>query len=101
MPKTDPKTPGAQSYFVVNSDESEPGTCKDRDLLRFNPHALVEGMLIGSYAIRASVSYNYMRGEFMDEVYARFCQAVKDAYSNGWAGKDIHRECGLSARDHS
>lgn len=84
MPKN-----GGQSYFVINSDESEPGTCKDRDLLRFNPHAVVEGMLIGSYAIRATVSYNYMRGEFMDEVYRNFMQAVSDAYTNGWAGKDI------------
>jgi len=84
MPKN-----GGQSYFVINSDESEPGTCKDRDLLRFNPHALVEGMLIGSYAIRATVSYNYMRGEFMDQVYKNFMQAIKDSYANGWAGKDI------------
>ena len=84
MPKN-----GGQSYFVINSDESEPGTCKDRDLIRFNPHALVEGMLIGSYAIRASVAYNYMRGEFMDQVYKNFMQAIKDAYANGWAGSDI------------
>lgn len=84
MPKN-----GGQSYFVINSDESEPGTCKDRDLIRFNPHALVEGMLIGSYAIRATVSYNYMRGEFMDEIYRRFMQAISDAYSHGWAGRDI------------
>ena len=79
----------AQSYFVVNSDESEPGTCKDRDLIRFNPHALVEGMLIGCYAIRASAGYNYMRGEFMDEVYKRFMDALKAAYDNGWAGDNI------------
>ena len=84
MPKN-----GGQSYFVINSDESEPGTCKDRDLLRFNPHALVEGMLIGSYAIRATVAYNYMRGEFMDEVYRNFMAAIKAAYDNGWAGQDI------------
>lgn len=80
---------GGQSYLVVNSDESEPGTCKDRDLIRFNPHALVEGMLIASHAIRASVGYNYMRGEFMDEVYHRFMQAVQDAYEYGWAGQNI------------
>jgi len=79
----------AQSYFVVNSDESEPGTCKDRDLIRFNPHALVEGMLIGCYAIRASVGYNYMRGEFMDEPYLRFMQALKEAYDQGYVGKNI------------
>jgi NADH-quinone oxidoreductase subunit F len=56
-------TPG-QKYIVCNSDESEPGTCKDRDILRFNPHALVEGMAIAGYAIGATVGYNYMRGEF-------------------------------------
>ncbi|MBX2839901.1 MAG: NADH-quinone oxidoreductase subunit NuoF [Gammaproteobacteria bacterium] len=84
MPKESP-----QSYFVVNSDESEPGTCKDRDLIRFNPHALVEGMVIGCYAIRASVGYNYMRGEFMDEVYKNFMRALSEAYEHGWVGKDI------------
>ena len=91
MPKPDPESdkPFGQSYLVVNSDESEPGTCKDRDLLRFNPHALVEGMLIGCYAINASVGYNYMRGEFMDESYGRFMTALDEAYKHGWAGKDI------------
>jgi len=84
MPKN-----GGQSYFVINSDESEPGTCKDRDLIRFNPNALVEGMLIGSYAIRASVAYNYMRGEFMDQVYTNFMTAIMAAYDHGWAGNDI------------
>jgi NADH-quinone oxidoreductase subunit F len=49
-----PKTPGVQKYVVCNSDESEPGTCKDRDILRFNPHALVEGMAIAGYAIGAT-----------------------------------------------
>ena len=58
-------------------------------MIRFNPHALVEGMLIGCYAIHASVGYNYMRGEFMDENYTRFMQALKEAYQQGWAGKDI------------
>ena len=91
MPKPDPEgeKPFGQSYLVVNSDESEPGTCKDRDLLRFNPHALVEGMLIGCYAINASVGYNYMRGEFMDESYKRFQHALKEAYDQGWVGKNI------------
>ncbi len=84
-----PKSGGGQNYLVVNSDESEPGTCKDRDILRFNPHALVEGMLIGCYAIGATVGYNYMRGEFMDEPYIRFSQALKEAYEKGWIGKDI------------
>ncbi len=82
------KMPG-QKYIVCNSDESEPGTCKDRDLLRFNPHALVEGMAIAGYCIGATVGYNYMRGEFMDEPFIRFEQAVKEAYEAGLLGKDI------------
>ena len=56
-----------QKYVVCNSDESEPGTCKDRDILRFNPHTTVEGMAIACYAMGATVGYNYLRGEFMDE----------------------------------
>ncbi len=84
-----PKTPGIQKYVVCNSDESEPGTCKDRDILRFNPHALVEGMAIAGYAIGATVGYNYMRGEFMDEPYLRFVAALKDAYAHGLLGKNI------------
>ncbi|AHE99016.1 NADH-quinone oxidoreductase subunit NuoF [Thioalkalivibrio paradoxus] len=81
-------TPG-QKYIVCNSDESEPGTCKDRDILRFNPHALIEGMAIAGYAIGATVGYNYMRGEFMDEVYRRFADALKEAYDQGFLGRDI------------
>ncbi len=81
-------TPG-QKYIVCNSDESEPGTCKDRDILRFNPHALVEGMAIAGYAIGATVGYNYMRGEFMDEVNTRFMGALQEAYEAGFLGKDI------------
>ncbi len=84
-----PKTPGVQKYIVCNSDESEPGTCKDRDILRFNPHALVEGMAIAGYSIGATVGYNYMRGEFMDEPYQRFVGALKEAYAAGLLGKDI------------
>ncbi|MDH5424010.1 MAG: NADH-quinone oxidoreductase subunit NuoF [Gammaproteobacteria bacterium] len=84
-----PRNAPGQKYIVCNSDESEPGTCKDRDILRFNPHALVEGMMIGGYAIGATVGYNYMRGEFMDEPYIRFSQAVKEAYEKGFLGKDI------------
>ena len=84
MPKSN-----VQKYIVCNSDESEPGTCKDRDILRFNPHALVEGMAIAGYAIGATVGYNYMRGEFMDEPALRFEQALKDAYAAGLLGKNI------------
>jgi NADH-quinone oxidoreductase subunit F len=85
MPRTSP----VQKYLVCNSDESEPGTCKDRDILRFNPHSVVEGMAIAGYAMGATVAYNYLRGEFMDEPYARFEQALKEAYEAGYLGKDI------------
>ena len=84
-----PRNAPGQKYIVCNSDESEPGTCKDRDILRFNPHALVEGMAIAGYAIGATVGYNYMRGEFLDEPSERFEQAVKEAYDKGWLGKKI------------
>jgi NADH-quinone oxidoreductase subunit F len=84
-----PRSAPGQKYLVCNSDESEPGTCKDRDILRFNPHALVEGMIIGGYSIGASVGYNYMRGEFMDEPYMRFESALKEAYEAGYVGKNI------------
>jgi len=84
-----PRNTSGQNYLVCNSDESEPGTCKDRDILRFNPHALVEGMMIGGYSIGATVGYNYMRGEFMDEPAIRFEAAVKEAYEAGYLGKDI------------
>ncbi|MGQ0657828.1 MAG: NADH-quinone oxidoreductase subunit NuoF [Chromatiales bacterium] len=84
-----PRAAPVQKYLVCNSDESEPGTCKDRDILRFNPHALIEGMAIGGYAMGATVGYNYLRGEFMDEPYQRFTQALKEAYGLGLLGRDI------------
>jgi NADH-quinone oxidoreductase subunit F len=84
-----PKNYPGQKYLVCNSDESEPGTCKDRDLLRFNPHALIEGMAIAGYAIGATVGYNYMRGEFMDEPNMRFEGALREAYAAGYLGRDI------------
>jgi NADH-quinone oxidoreductase subunit F len=83
-----PDVPG-QKYVVCNSDESEPGTCKDRDILRFNPHSLVEGMAIACYAMGATVGYNYMRGEFMDEPFERFENALKEAYAEGYLGKNV------------
>ncbi|MGB0636195.1 MAG: NADH-quinone oxidoreductase subunit NuoF [Gammaproteobacteria bacterium] len=79
-----------QKYLVCNSDESEPGTCKDRDILRFNPHALIEGMAIAGYAVGATVGYNYMRGEFMDEPAIRFQNALAEAYELGLLGKNIN-----------
>jgi NADH-quinone oxidoreductase subunit F len=84
-----PHHAGGQKYIVCNSDESEPGTCKDRDILRFNPHALVEGMAIAGYAIGATVGYNYMRGEFLDEPFLRFEAALEEAYAAGYLGRDI------------
>jgi len=80
-------TPG-QKYIVCNSDEGEPGTCKDRDILRYNPHALVEGMAIAGYTIGATVGYNYIRGEFW-EPYERFEAALEEAYKAGYLGKGI------------
>ena len=84
-----PRTAPVQKYLVCNSDESEPGTCKDRDILRFNPHALVEGMAIACYAMGADAGYNYMRGEFMDEPAQHFQAALDEAYKNGLLGENI------------
>ena len=84
-----PRNAPMQKYAVCNSDESEPGTCHDRDILRFNPHALVEGMAIGGYAMGATVGYNYIRGEFLGEPVPRFEAAVKEAYDAGLLGKNI------------
>jgi len=84
MPKDD-----RQKYAVCNSDESEPGTCHDRDILRYNPHAVIEGMAIGSFAMGATVGYNYIRGEFMDEPAPRFEAALKEAYAAGLLGRNI------------
>jgi len=84
-----PRDMDVQKYVVCNSDESEPGTCKDRDILRFNPHSLVEGLAIACYAMNTKVAYNYVRGEFMDEPYQRFEQALKEAYEQGYLGKNV------------
>jgi len=84
MPKED-----TQKYIVCNSDESEPGTCHDRDVLKFNPHALIEGIAIAGYAIGATIGYNYVRGEFIDECYPRIENALNEAYQRGFLGKDI------------
>ncbi|WP_407276310.1 NADH-quinone oxidoreductase subunit NuoF [Halothiobacillus sp. DCM-1] len=84
-----PRNAPGQKYVVCNSDESEPGTAKDRQILLNNPHALVEGMAIAGYTIGATVGYNYMRGEFTDLVFRRFETAVKEAYALGLLGKNI------------
>jgi len=84
-----PRNAPGQKYVVCNSDESEPGTAKDRQILLNNPHALVEGMAIAGYTIGATVGYNYMRGEFTDLVFRRFETALKEAYALGLLGKNI------------
>jgi NADH-quinone oxidoreductase subunit F len=84
-----PRNAPMQKYAVCNSDESEPGTCHDRDILRYNPHSLIEGMAIGGYAMGATVGYNYIRGEFLAEPIPRFEAALAEAYAAGLLGKNI------------
>jgi NADH-quinone oxidoreductase subunit F len=78
-----------QKYMLCNSDESEPGTSHDRDILRYNPHAVIEGLAIGCYCTGATVAYNYLRGEFHHEPFEHFEDALKEAYAAGLLGKDI------------
>ena len=79
--------PGAK-YLVCNSDEGEPGTFKDRDILRYNPHVLIEGMIIAAYAMGISVGYNYIHGEIWAE-YERFEEALEEARAAGYLGTHI------------
>ena len=83
-----PRNQEGQKYVVCNSDEGEPGTCHDRDILRYNPHSVIEGMAIAGFVMNASVGYNYIRGEFM-EPYYRFEEGLKDAYEAGLLGKNL------------
>jgi NADH-quinone oxidoreductase subunit F len=83
-----PRQAPGQSYIVCNSDEGEPGTCKDRDILRYNPHQLIEGMAIAGYCIGATVGYNYIRGEFYEPI-ERFEGALQEAYAAGLIGRDV------------
>ncbi|MBV8972457.1 MAG: NADH-quinone oxidoreductase subunit NuoF [Sphingomonadaceae bacterium] len=85
MPKT-PK-PGRQSYLVINADESEPGSCKDREIIRHDPHKLIEGALIAGFAMRASAAYIYIRGEYVREAEVLFA-AVQEAYDAGLIGRN-------------
>ena len=78
-----------ESYLVCNADESEPGTCKDRDILRFNPHALIEGMAIACYAIGAKAGYAYLREEFGGEPHHRLREALREAYGSGMLGPNL------------
>ncbi|WP_018996882.1 NADH-quinone oxidoreductase subunit NuoF [Hirschia maritima] len=102
MPKEVKERP---HYLVVNADESEPGTCKDRDIMRHDPHLLIEGCLIASFAMRAHTCYIYLRGEYIFE-RERLQQAVNEAYEAGLIGKnasgsgwdfDIHIHHGAGA----
>ncbi len=77
-----------QKYLVCNSDEGEPGTFKDRDILRYNPHTVIEGMAIGAYAMGITVGYNYIHGEIWD-VYERFEEALDEARAAGFLGDRI------------
>ena len=77
-----------QKYLVCNSDEGEPGTCKDRDILMFNPHIVIEGMAIAAYAMGITVGYNYIHGEIF-EVYERFEAALDEARAAGYLGDRI------------
>jgi NADH-quinone oxidoreductase subunit F len=83
-----PQGDNKEHYLVVNADESEPGTCKDMPLLLANPHVLIEGVIIGSYAIRANHAFIYIRGE-VTHVVRRVQQAIEDAYAAGLLGKNI------------
>ncbi len=85
MPPADGDQP---KYLACNADEAEPGTFKDRDIMRYNPHQLIEGMIIGGYAIDATVGYVYIRGEFW-EPYERVQQAIDEAYAAGYLGRNL------------
>lgn len=99
------KKSGKPRHLVCNADESEPGTFKDRYLMEKIPHLLIEGMITSSYALEAHLSYIYIRGEYM-WVFRILEKAIKEAYANGWLGKnilgtgydlDVHVTCGAGA----
>ena len=83
-----PRQYQGQKYLVCNSDEGEPGTCKDRDILHFNPHIVIEGMAIAAYAMGTSVGYNYIHGEIFS-TYERFEAALEEARAAGYLGDNI------------
>ena len=84
------RSDGRPHYLVVNADESEPGTCKDRDILRHEPHKLVEGALLAGFAMGAETAYIYVRGEFCNEA-AALQRAIDEAYDAGLLGADAAR----------
>ena len=83
-----PKDHAGQTYLICNADESDPGTFKDRDILRYNPHAVIEGMLIAAYAMGITAGYIYIHGEIWT-VYERFGEAIRQAREAGLIGKNI------------
>ena len=83
-----PKSRDKQHYLVINADEGEPGTCKDRDIIRNEPHKLIEGCLIAGYAIGANKCYIYIRGEFLNEALT-LQKAIDEAYDNNLLGKKV------------
>src|ERR1035438_8810899 len=83
MPKVAP-----EKYVVCNTDEGEPGTFKDRDILRYDPHSVIEGMIIAGYAVGAGRGYNYIHGEIF-EIYERFEAALAEAGAAGYLGRNI------------
>jgi NADH-quinone oxidoreductase subunit F len=85
MPKA--PTPERPNFLVINADESEPGSCKDREIIRHDPHKLIEGALIAGYAMRARAAYIYIRGEYIREAEVLFA-AVAEAYAKGFLGKN-------------
>src|ERR1700740_1923715 len=84
VPRTSPKP----KYIIVNADQSEPGTCKDRLLMEYDPHQLIEGILIGGLAVDAHAGYIYIRGEYR-YLIEHMDKALAEAYAQGWLGKNI------------
>ena len=84
-----PKEPDGPTYLVVNADEGEPGTCKDREIMRHDPHKLIEGCLFAGFAMRASAAYIYIRGEFWEEADTLEV-AIAEAYEEGLIGKGAY-----------
>ena len=92
MPK---ESDGRPAYLVVNADESEPGTCKDREIMRHDPHTLIEGCLIASFAMNAHACYIYIRGEYIREKEA-LQAAIDEAYEAGLVGRTPANRAGIS-----
>jgi NADH-quinone oxidoreductase subunit F len=87
-----PKDSGKPHYLVVNADESEPGTCKDREIMRNDPHLLLEGCLVAGFAMHANTCYIYIRGEYYNEA-SNLQKAIDEAYENNLIGKNA---CGTN-----